>query len=101
MIRDIILLADIDDFHLFYFDRNENFNWRNINQYLKDPNIFSIIPENDVYFLKYFLTEHRNLRNRVAHSLTFLGEYSIYNIVILFIVILRLSKCLVLEREMK
>lgn len=101
MIRDMILLADIDDFHLFYFDRNENFNWRNINQYLKDPNIFSIIPENDVYFLKYFLTEHRNLRNRVAHSLTFLGEYSIYNIVILFIVILRLSKCLVLEREMK
>ena len=101
MIRDMILLADIDDFHLFYFDKNENFNWRNINQYLKDTSIFSIIPENDVYFLKYFLTEHRNLRNRVAHSLTFLGEYSIYNMVILFIAILRLSKCLVLKREMK
>lgn len=101
MIRDMILLADIDDFHLFYFDRNENFNWRNINQYLKDSNVFRIIPENDVYFLKYFLTEHRNLRNRVAHSLTFLGEYGIYNMVILFIAILRLSKCLVLKREMK
>ena len=101
MIRDMIWLADIDDFHLFYFDKNENFNWRNINQYLKDTSIFSIIPENDVYFLKYFLTEHRNLRNRVAHSLTFLGEYSIYNMVILFIAILRLSKCLVLKREMK
>ena len=101
MIRDMILLADIDDFHLFYFDKNENFNWRNINQYLKDSSIFSIIPENDVYFLKYFLTEHRNLRNRVAHSLTFLGEYGIYNMVILFIAILRLSKCLVLKREMK
>ena len=101
MIRDMILLADIDDFHLFYFDKNENFNWRNINQYLKDSSIFSIIPENDVYFLKYFLTEHRNLRNRVAHSLTFLGEYGIYNMLILFIAILRLSKCLVLKREMK
>lgn len=101
MIRDMILLADIDDFHLFYFDKNENFNWRNINQYLKDSSIVSIIPENDAYFLKYFLTEHRNLRNRVAHSLTFLGEYGIYNMVILFIAILRLSKCLVLKREMK
>ena len=101
MIRDMIWLANIDDFYLFYFDRNENFNWRNINQYLKDPSIFNIIPENDVYFLKYFLTEHRNLRNRIAHSLTFLGEYGVYNMVILFIAILRLSKCLVLKREMK
>lgn len=101
MIRDIVYLANVDDFHLFYFDRNENFNWRNINQYLKDQNIFGIIPENDVYFLKYFLTEHRNLRNRVAHSLTFLGEYGIYNMVILFIAILRLSKCLILKKEIK
>ena len=99
MIRDMIWLANIDDFHPFYFDRNKNFNWRNINQYLKDQNIIRIIPKNDVYFLKYFLTEHRNLRNRVAHSLTFLGEYGIYNMVILFIAILRLSKCLVLKRE--
>lgn len=99
MIRDMIWLANIEDFHLFYFDRNENFNWRNINQYLKDSNIYRIIPENDVYFLKYFLTEHKNLRNRVAHSLTFLGEYSIYNMVILFIAILRLSKCLVLKKK--
>ena len=101
MIRDMIWLANIEDFHTFYFDRNKNFNWCNINQYLKDQNIFRIIPENDVYFLKYFLTEHRNLRNRVAHSLTFLGEYGVYNMVILFIAILRLSKCLVLKREIK
>lgn len=99
MIRDMIWLANIDDFHPFYFDRNKNFNWRNINQYLKDQNIIRIIPKNDVYFFKYFLTEHRNLRNRVAHSLTFLGEYGIYNMVILLIAILRLSKCLVLKRE--
>lgn len=99
MIRDMISLASIDEFQAFYFDRNKNFNWCNINKYLKDSNIFRIIPENDVYFLKYFLTEHRNLRNRVAHSLTFLGEYGIYNMVILFIAILRLSKCLILKRE--
>lgn len=95
----MISLASIDEFQAFYFDRNKNFNWCNINKYLKDSNIFRIIPENDVYFLKYFLTEHRNLRNRVAHSLTFLGEYGIYNMVILFIAILRLSKCLILKRE--
>ncbi len=99
MIRDMISLASIDEFQAFYFDRNKNFNWCNINKYLKDSNIFRIIPENDVYFLKYFLTEHRNLRNRVAHSLTFLGEYGIYNMVILFIAILRLSKCLILKKE--
>ena len=99
IIRDMIWLANIDDFHTFYFDKNKNFYWCNINQYLKDHNIFRIIPENDVYFLEYFFIEHRNLRNRIAHSLTFLGEYGIYNMVILFIAILRLSKCLVLNKK--
>ena len=99
IIRDLISLADVEHFHAFYFDKNKNFSWRNVNQYLKDPNIFNIIPENEVYFFKYLLTEHKNLRNRVAHSLMFLGEYDIYNMIMVLIAVLRLSKCIVLNKE--
>lgn len=94
IIRDMIHLTNTKEIPTFYFDKDKNFRWNNINKYLCDPNIFKIIPQNDVYFLRYLLIDHRNLRNRVAHSLTFLGEYGIYNMIILLIAILRLSKCL-------
>lgn len=99
IIRDMIHLTNTKEIPTFYFDKDKNFGWNNINKCLRDPNIFKIIPENDVYFLRYFLIDHRNLRNRVAHSLTFLGEYDIYNMIILLIAMLRLSKCLIATRE--
>lgn len=97
IIRDIIHYSNIEDFRIFSFDKDKFFYWKNINQYLKDEKIFQVIPENDVYFLRYLLIEHRNLRNRVAHCLTFLGEYGIYTMIILLMAILRLSKCLVVK----
>ncbi len=99
IIRDLISLRNIDEFRTFYFDRNGNFKWQNINKYLNDSNIFKILRPNEVYFLRYLLIDFKNLRNKVAHSLNFLGEYGLDNMILLFIAILRISKCIVLEES--
>jgi len=97
IIRDLIALFKIDGLDTFCFDRNNNFKWKNINSYLYDEKINQIIQENDLWFLRYFLIDYHNIRNRTAHSLMFLGEYGIYNMIMLFVIILRLSKYAVKE----
>ncbi len=92
ILRDLITIFDIDGFNAFYFDKNKNFKWNNINNYLYHENIQQIIPENDLWFLRYCLIDYKNIRNRVAHSLMFLGEYGIENMILVFLVILRLLK---------
>lgn len=92
IIRDLIMLFQIDGLDAFCFDQNNNFKWKNINNYLYDEKINLIIQENDLWFIRYFLIDCHNLRNRTAHSLMFIGEYGIYNMIMLFVVILRLSK---------
>ena len=86
------MLFQIDGLDAFCFDQNNNFKWKNINNYLYDEKINLIIQENDLWFIRYFLIDYHNLRNRTAHSLMFIGEYGIYNMIMLFVVILRLSK---------
>jgi hypothetical protein len=50
--------------------------------------------ENDRIFIKYVLTEKSglNLRNKVAHGLMDIEDYSFSNILLVFCIILKLSK---------
>jgi hypothetical protein len=50
--------------------------------------------EEDWFLIKYTLTEKagRNLRNRVAHGLMDINEYSLDDVILLFCIIMKLSK---------
>jgi len=50
--------------------------------------------ENDRIFIKYILTEKSglNFRNKVAHGLMDIEEYSFANILLVFCIIIKLSK---------
>lgn len=92
IIIDLIEIFNIEGFKTFYFDNNDNYKWKNINNFIADDNIKNIIPENEIWTIKYLLIEYKNLRNRVAHSRLFMGEYNIYNFIYILILLLRLTK---------
>ncbi len=66
----------------------------NIQNYLHDNTIATIINEDDLMFLRILLVEQAgyNLRHRVAHSLLLPHEFSFKSATLLFIAILRLAK---------
>lgn len=96
IIRDLIDFAKIEGFSTIKFKKDEEgreiVQRRDINNLLWDPNIFQILLPDDVWFLRYFLIEHINLRNEVAHCLFVTPKkYQLGLFHQLLIIILRLS----------
>ena len=94
IIRDIGRHSNLEEFRVFKFDNDDNYQLNNINKYLYDSSITEVIEENDLQFFKYFLIDRRNLRNRVAHCMMLKYEYNFYNMIMLLFVVFRLSKYL-------
>lgn len=96
MIRDLVRIKNLKGFSIYKFSRNcdtEIVAMKDINTLLWDKNIFEVLPQNDVWFLRYFLIESFNLRNDIAHSLYLSpNEYNIYTMNLMLIAILRLSR---------
>jgi hypothetical protein len=61
---------------------------------LHDDKLGVLMGEDDLFFLKFVLVEKAgyNLRHRTAHSLLFFGEYGLYYMNLLFMILLRISK---------
>jgi len=98
ILRDLIELSQTEGFSVSKLENDSKerqiFKWKTINELLFDENIFKVLPKNDVWFMRYFLIDYFNLRNRVAHCLIFSSEqyqYSLYSIQGLLIILLRLS----------
>ena len=100
ILRDIVDIANLKDFQVRKFVNNEQGQpisvWKTINELLWDKNIFQILPENDIWFMRFYLVDYYNLRNDVAHSLILSQhqEQYYYGCLWLLIIILRLSQCL-------
>lgn len=91
IIRYIISLSGTENFPTYNFYQDGYYSNHSINTLLNDKNIINVLKEKDIYLLRYFLTGYKSYRNKVAHNLVHLYEYNIYNMLILFIIILRLS----------
>lgn len=100
IIRDIGRLSDLEEFRAFKFDNDNNYQLNNINKYLYDSSIAEVIDENDLQFLKYFLIDRKNLRNRVAHCMMLKYEYNFHNMIMLLFVVFRLSKYLQVKNNL-
>jgi len=96
LIRDLIEFSNVKDFSILKF-RKDNKNRKtvhkkDINTLLWDEKIFEIFLPDDVWFLRYLLIEHVNLRNDVAHCLMYsANQYQISLINQVIIALLRLS----------
>lgn len=95
IIRDIAELNNLDQFKAYKFNAKQTFNWRNINDYLYDEAFSNFINEDELHFMRFFLIDYGNIRNKVAHCLMVYPEYHVYVMTYIFILILRLSKYLV------
>lgn len=95
IIRDIAELNNLDQFKAYKFNVKQTFNWRNINDYLYDEAFSNFINEDELHFMRFFLIDYGNIRNKVAHCLMVYPEYHVYVMTYIFILILRLSKYLV------
>ena len=64
---------------------------KSLNKILEDDN-FDLIPEDDLFFLRYLLIDKSglNLRNKVAHSLMKKEDYNLRNANLLFLALLKL-----------
>lgn len=103
ILRDLVEFAHIEGFSVrkFVNDKEERqiSNWKSINELLWDSNILKILNEDDVWFMRYFLTDYLDVRNNIAHCLI-LNSYQeqyYYGFQWLLIIILRLSKYLKLK----
>ena len=103
ILRDIVELAHIEGFSVRKFVTDKNgrqiSNWKSINELLWDSNILKILHEDDVWFMRYFLTDHLDVRNNIAHCLILnpYQEQYYYGFQWLLIIILRLSVYLKLK----
>lgn len=107
ILRDLVDLAHIEGFPVRKFvndkDGRQISNWKSINELLWDPNILKILNEDDVWFMRYFLTDHLDVRNNIAHCLILnpYQEQYYYGFQWLLIIILRLSKYLKLKSTLE
>ncbi len=103
ILRDLVEFAHIEGFSVrkFVNDKEERqiSNWKSINELLWDSNILKILNEDDVWFMRYFLTDYLDVRNNIAHCLILnpYQEQYYYGFQWLLIIILRLSKYLKLK----
>jgi hypothetical protein len=67
---------------------------KDIMRLLTEPGVVEMLGEDDVFYLRYLLTEKGglNLRNKVAHSLLSYDQYFIGHLMLIFIAILRLGR---------
>ncbi|MBO5947817.1 DUF4209 domain-containing protein [bacterium] len=100
IVRDIVEFAKIKSFNVRKFKKDsegrEISEWRSINDLLWDPKIFEILNEDDVWFMRFFVTDSIDLRNNIAHCLVLSPYQEQYycGIYWLIIVLLRLSQIL-------
>lgn len=103
ILRDLVEFAHIEGFSVRKFvndkDERQISNWKSINELLWDSNILKILNEDDVWFMRYFLTDYLDVRNNIAHCLILnpYQEQYYYGFQWLLIIILRLSKYLKLK----
>ena len=97
ILRDLIDFTQIDNFTVRKFVNDVNGRqvsyWKSLNELLWDNNISQILSENDVWFMRYFLTDYLNTRNNIAHCLVlnpYQEEYY-YGFQWILIILLRLS----------
>ena len=104
ILRDLVEFAHIEGFSVrkFVNDKEERqiSNWKSINELLWDSNISKILNEDDVWFMRYFLTDYLDVRNNIAHCLILnpYQEQYYYGFQWLLIIILRLSNYLKLKK---
>lgn len=97
ILRDIVDIANLENFPVRKFIEDAKgrqiSNWKSINELLWDLNIFDILPEDDVWFMRYFMTDSLDLRNNIAHCLILnpYQEQYYYGFQWLLIILLRLS----------
>lgn len=98
ILRDLVELAHIKGFSVRKFVNDKEgrqiSNWKSINELLWDSNISKILNEDDIWFMRYFLTDYLDVRNNIAHCLVLnpYQEQYYYGFQWLLIIILRLSK---------
>lgn len=107
ILRYLIELAHIEGFSVRKFVNDKNgrqvSNWKSINELLWDSNISKILNEDDVWFMRYFLTDYLDVRNNIAHCLILnpYQEQYYYGFQWLLIIILRLSKYVKLKNSLE
>lgn len=100
ILRDIIEFSPIKNFQVRKFDKDKNnrqiSKWKTINELLWDPLIFKILKDDDIWFMRYFLTDYLDVRNNIAHCLALSPYQDQYykSFEWLLIILLRLSKCI-------
>lgn len=98
ILRDVIEFAQIKNFQVRKFDKDKNnrqiSKWKTINELLWDPLIFKILKDDDIWFMRYFLTDYLDVRNNIAHCLALSPYQDQYykSFEWLLIILLRLSK---------
>lgn len=107
ILRDLVDFAQIDNFtvrkFVNYVNGRQVSYWKSLNELLWDNNISQILSENDVWFMRYFLTDYLNTRNNIAHCLVlnpYQEEYY-YGFQWILIILLRLSLYLKKDKEVK
>ena len=67
---------------------------KDIMRLLTDPDLVSLIGEDDALYLRFILTEKSgfNLRNKVAHGLMKYNDYSLGTLMFVFLAVIRLSR---------
>ena len=97
ILRDIVDIANIKNFPVRKFIEDTKgrqiSNWKSINELLWDSNMFNILTEDDVWFMRYLMTDSLDLRNNIAHCLILnpYQEQYYYGFQWLLIILLRLS----------
>lgn len=99
IIRDIIALSNIKYLYttkskIKNNDENKKIvECSSINTLIWEKEIFELIPENDVWFLRWFLVDGLGIRNNIAHALHLsIYEYNDNVMHYLIIIILRLCR---------
>lgn len=97
ILRDLVDFAHIEGFSVRKFvddkDGRQISKWKSINELLWDPNILKILNEDDIWFMRYFLTDYLDVRNNIAHCLILnpYQEQYYYGFQWLLVILLRLS----------
>lgn len=98
ILRDVIEFAQIKNFQVRKFVKDKNdrqiSNWKTINELLWDPLISKILKDDDIWFMRYFLTDYLGVRNNIAHCLALSPYQDQYykSFEWLVVIVLRLSK---------
>ena len=104
LIRDICQFCGVTTFYLTRDAKNREIaREKDIHALLYEEEIKKLFDEDDLILFKFLLVEQAgyNLRHRVAHSLMLFQEYSIDNMHLLILALLRLGKYDFVEKEAK